>query len=719
MAEPEKPVPERRDSPQEAGRSVMDSSASLPLEQRWARREACWLAGELAKSRSALVAARARSLELQNTVRQTRVTVASLNDELAAIKASTLWRVLILIRSVLLKLPPPVRSWVRRGLKVLWWLATPWRLPARLHLIRQHQGTGRSASVQKSGTTTQTSPAPDGSSADPPATATSSARMEPASVGRALQALTRFPSFSLVVALREAEPALLARMISSVQEQWYPHWELIMVVDPGTTPFARRVLDELEDPRIQFINLPEHKPVADAVNEGIAAAEGLFIAFLGQHDEISPDCLYELAVRIDRDDHDYLYSDEDQIDSDGIRSNPFFKPDWSPDTMMSVLLAFHVACVRRSLVTDAGGMRSEYEGEHDWDFALRATERATKIGHVPMILYHRRSIPNQIIAGVIDCENTSGTGKRAREDALRRRGLSGELVPVPELPGIYRTRYHLRGRPKFSIIIPSKNNGVVLNACIDSILARTTYTSFEVLVVNNGSTDAAALACLDSLRSVEKIQILDHDVPFNYSEINNFGVRHANGDVLVFLNDDTEVLSGDWLETMGGFAQLPHVGAVGAKLLYPGGATVQHGGVLNLTPGLRHAFPNAPSRLPGYFARNMVEYNWIAVTGACLMIEREKFDMAGGFDEDLAVTYNDIALCFSLGERGFYQVVCPGVELIHHESLSRGNDSLDAARMARLDRERHLLFGKHPAFRRGDPFFNPNLVDDDPHFRVR
>jgi GT2 family glycosyltransferase len=273
-------------------------------------------------------------------------------------------------------------------------------------------------------------------------------------------------------------------------------------------------------------------------------------------------------------------------------------------------------------------------------------------------------------------------------------------VPVPELPGYYRTRYRMQGQPLISIIIPSKNQGTALKACIDSVFERTAYRSFEVVVIDNGTTDAATLDYLARLRGLEHVRVLDCNVPFNYSEINNAGVRHSRGELLLFLNDDTEVLSADWLEYMGGYAQLPHVGAVGAKLLYPGTRNVQHSGVLNLTNGPCHAFANVDARAPGYFARNMLEHDWLAVTGACLMIERKKFEVVGGFDEDLAVTYNDVAL-------------------IHHESLSRGKDTLDRARMARGDRERVIMFGKHPGFYDRDPFHNLNLAPNDAYFGVR
>lgn len=544
-------------------------------------------------------------------------------------------------------------------------------------------------------------------------------KVDVAKMRLALLGLSRVTLFSVVVPVYNTDPELLRRMIASVESQWYPHWELILVDDHSPEPHVQQVLGSLDDPRITVVTLAENKRISGATNEGLARARGDFIVFLDHDDELTPDCLYELVLCIDRENPDYLYSDEDKLDVDGSFRDPFFKPDWSPDTMMSIMLTCHVSCVRRTLALEVGGLRGEYDGSQDWDFVLRVTERATRIAHIPKVLYHWRVTPASCASNLQAKPYAIDASKRAREDALHRRGLSGELVPVPELPGYYRTRYHLQGEPLFSLIIPSKNNGAVLKACIDSIFDRTSYRRFEIIVINNGSTEPATVAYLDELRARDQMLVLDHDFPFNYSEINNLGVRHAKGDILVFLNDDTEILSTDWLDYMGGYAQLPHVGAVGAKLLYPGAKIVQHAGVINLAPGPCHAFPKLAARAPGYFVRNMLEHDWIAVTGACMMVERTKFEQVGGFDEDLPVTYNDTALCFSLVEHGFYQVVCPGVELIHHESLTRGDDMLDAVKIARLDKERGLLFKKHPSFVGRDPFYNPNLDVNDPHFQLR
>jgi GT2 family glycosyltransferase len=687
------------------------------------------LEGELAASRERAAQVQretfcvtARSLELSNQLEGAR-------HELAEVKASTVWRVLVGVRSALLYLPADVRLMLRRAMKAAWWLLTPWRTPARLRFLRERRVAARHPSAQSA----NPEPAAAGSAAKeaagtgaeqqmPPASASYTylpPKTDPAAVGKGLLALSRHCLFSVIVPIYNTDPEWLQRAIASVEAQWYSHWELILVNDHSTLPAVREVLDGLTDSRIVVVETAENKGIAGATNEGIARATGDFIVFLDHDDELTVDCLYELALRVDRDDPDYLYSDEDMVDSEGNFREPFFKPDWSPDTMMSTMFTCHVSCVRRSLALELGGLRSEYDGSQDWDFVLRVSERARRIAHIAKVHYHWRITPTSCASGLQAKPYAIDAGKRAREDALRRRNQPGELVPVPELPGYFRTRYHMQGRPLISIIIPSKNQGVALKACIDSIFERSTYRHFEIVVINNGSTQGPTLEYLSGLRGREQVRVLDRDVPFNYSRINNAGVRISRGELLVFLNDDTEVLSADWLEYMGGYAQLPHVGAVGAKLLYPGTRAVQHAGVLNLTNGPSHAFANVDARSPGYFARNMLEHDWIAVTGACLMIERKKFDAVGGFDEDLAVAYNDVALCLSLGERGLYQVVCPGVDLLHHESLSRGKDTLDRARMARLDRERTVMFGKHPGFYDRDPFYNPNLAPNDVHFGIR
>lgn len=714
------------------------------------RKEAFALAGELVRAQqlqirnteleargaefqARVVALNGESAGLRESNDRLMAAYAATSGELAVIKASTLWRAFVMLRGALMLVPHWLRLLIRRALKAAWWLLTPWGIPRRLRFVEQRREQAAAAA-----TASEPAAAPTVVEVRPPARATdlmalpavSTAavpasgyhyrvpHVDPAELTKALLGLAPPPLFSIVVPVYNTDPEWLRRTVATVESQWYSHWELILVDDYSPSQAVRKVLDGLDDPRIVVVKLGENKRISGATNEGIARAKGDFIVFLDHDDELTPDCLYELALCIDRDNPDYVYSDEDKIDVDGRFKEPFFKPDWSPDTLMSIMLTCHVSCVRRTLALEIGGLRSEYDGSQDWDFVLRVTERTKRISHVPKVLYHWRIIPASCASDLQAKPYAVLASKAAREDALRRRGLSGELVPVPELPGYFRTRYDLQGKPLISILIPTKNNGNVLKTCIDSIFEKSAYRRFEVLVINNGSTDTSTLEYLAALRQRDQVNVLDHDVPFNYSEINNYGVRHASGELLVFLNDDTEVISPDWLDYMGGYAQLQHIGAVGAKLLYPGMLTIQHTGVVNFLHGPDHAFRHIGANDPGYFCRNLLEHNWIAVTGACLMIERKKFDTVGGFDEDLAVAYNDVALCFSLVEHGWYQVVCPSVQLLHYESLSRGDDRLDPAKLARIGREQAILYGKHPEFKGRDPFHSANFIPDDPHFGI-
>ncbi|MCW6511415.1 glycosyltransferase family 2 protein [Lichenifustis flavocetrariae] len=522
--------------------------------------------------------------------------------------------------------------------------------------------------------------------------------------------------FSIVVPVYNTEPDLLDRMVASVLVQWHADWELIIVDDASPDERTRVALAQLSDPRIRVERQARNGGISAATNAALDLATGDFVVFLDHDDELTADCLHELALCIARQDPDFIYSDEDKIDTDGGYIQPFFKPDWSPDTMMSTMFTCHVMCVRRAILDVVGGLRSEFDGSQDYDFVLRLVEKTDRIAHIPKILYHWRIIPASVAADMNAKPYAIDASRRAREAALHRRGLPGTVEPVAQMPVYFRVNYALRHTPTISIIIPTKNNAVVLERCIQSIYERTRYAQFEIIVMDNGSTEADAFAVLRKLERQPKTRVHVHRKPFNYSEINNAGVRHAAGDLLLFLNDDTEVMSEDWLDRMGGYAQLAHIGAVGAKLLYPGTRRIQHNGVLNLDDGPTHAFHNMAADDPGYFMRNLLEWNWAAVTGACMMIERRKFDAVGGFDEGFPIAYNDVKLCFDLRDRGFYNVVCPSVELIHYESHSRGLDAHSLEKTRRLERERARLYQECPQHFMRDPFHSPNLSATSTHF---
>lgn len=533
-----------------------------------------------------------------------------------------------------------------------------------------------------------------------------------------LAQLPSTPLFSIVVPLHNTHPEWLADVLDSVHTQWYGHWQLILVDDASTAEATLEALEKIDDVRIRLIRLSKNSGISGATNAGLEVATGDFVVFLDHDDLLTTDCLYELACCIARDNPDFLYSDEDKLEASGRFVEPHFKPDWSPDTLMSTMYTCHVACVRHSLLKEIGGLRPEFDGCQDWDFVLRVTERTARIRHIPKVLYHWRILPASIAADIGAKPYVLEASHRVRAAALARRGQTGEVEALPQMPGYFRIRYALRGAPLVSIVIPTRDNLPVLKRCIDSIFSLTSYPRFEIVILDNGSAAPETLAYLDDLRTRTQISVVRHDAPFNFSELNNIGAKTAHGELLLFLNDDTEVLQADWLERLGGYAQLPHVGAVGAKLLYPGGRQVQHAGILNLEDGPGHAFLRLDPDSPGYYMRNLLEYNWIAVTGACLMMERKKFQAVGGFAECLPVAYNDIDLCLRLVDAGYFNVVVQAVRLVHHESASRGIDHIDPEKLARLRSDAARMYERNPRYFQFDPFHNPNLHPNGIHFEV-
>lgn len=532
-----------------------------------------------------------------------------------------------------------------------------------------------------------------------------------------LDALATPPFFSIVVPVYNTPQGLLTELIDSVQAQWYPHWELVLADDASSSESLQHELAALNDPRICIVRLDGNLGISGATNAGVAAAKYERIIFADHDDLLTVNCLYELARCIEREAPDFIYSDEDKLDEQGYFVQPHFKPDWSPDTMMSTMFTGHISCVRKALFEELGGLRTEVNGCQDWDFVLRVAEYTQHFCHIPKVLYHWRIIPASVAADIAAKPYVLAASKKVREDALLRRGLSGLVEAVEQVPGYFRVNYLPQNNPLISIVIPTRDHAQVLQRCIESIERKSSYHHFEIIVLDNGSKDSATLAFLTTLEKENRARVIRHDQPFNFSELNNIGAGAAHGELLLFLNDDTEVLTPDWLERMAGYAQLPHVGAVGAKLLYPSGET-QHAGVLNLSEGPIHAFLNTSADSPGYFMRNLLEYDWLAVTGACLMLEAKKFHTVGGFDESFPVAYNDVELCFRLADAGLYNVVCQAVRVRHYESQTRGLDHLDAAKRQRLKDDMRRLYAVHPRYFQYDPFHNPNLHPNGIHFEL-
>lgn len=520
------------------------------------------------------------------------------------------------------------------------------------------------------------------------------------------------PSFSVVIPVYNTVTEQLEECIRSVLSQTYDNYELILVDDHSSWDNVVPVLRGYEEnPKVHVIYRSTNGHISVATNNGIDTATGDFIVFMDCDDTIEPDALYEFAAKLNENPElDFIYSDEDKLTEDGkIRHMPFFKPDWSPDLFLSMMYTNHLATYRTSIVKAVGGLRTAYNGSQDYDFTLRFLERSdnTRVGHVPKVLYHWRERKESVAYAMTSKNYAAEAARHAKEDYIRRNGLKARLEYISGMSQ-YRIVYDVVGDPLVSIIIPSKDHPGILKQCIDSIRDFTNYRNYEIIVVDNGSSDENREILEQYLSSAGAAYVYEKE-DFNFSKMCNTGAAHARGDYLLFLNDDIEIFQPEWLERMLGQAQQKHVGAVGAKLYYPQSTTIQHVGVSNPTNGPLHSFMGYEDQVPYYFGWNRVDYDCICVTGACLMVESGKFRKVQGFDENLPVAYNDVKLCFSLHASGYYNVMRNDVVAYHHESLSRGSDQIDDKKLIRMGRERMELFAQFPELRDADPYLNKNL----------
>jgi GT2 family glycosyltransferase len=465
----------------------------------------------------------------------------------------------------------------------------------------------------------------------------------------------------------------LTRAIDSVRTQLYDNWEACIMTDEANKDHVRTMLDRYAtgDPRFKEKHF----------------LEGDFVVFLEQHGELSRASLFELVKQLNRNPlADLIYWDEDKFDATGSRCHPFFKPDWSPDLILSMNYVGRSFAARKSLIDDIGGIRSEYGVEQTYDLVLRAAERTEAIVHIPEVLYHRRET------------DAASQDAPVIERALQRRGLRGRVETSQ--PGRHSVRYEIRDDPMVSILIPTKDKCLLLKQCIDSIAKKTDYANYEIVVLDNDSRDPETLKYFQQVS--DRVRVLRCPGRFNFSAINNRGAAEARGEFLLFLNNDTEVIRPDWMRALIEQAQRPEVGAVGAKLLFRDGR-IQHAGiVLGIEGGAGHAFRLMPDdvALPGL--ANVIR-DCSAVTAACMMMRRSLFDEVGGFDEALPIDSNDVDLCLRLRQHGFLIVYTPLALLRHHESATRGRFHIQEYRELFLRR-----WGSY--IRKGDPYYNRNLT---------
>lgn len=524
------------------------------------------------------------------------------------------------------------------------------------------------------------------------------------------------PMISILIPVFNVDRVWLEKCIDSIKNQWYTNWEICIADDASTKKETIDFLNELKtETRIKVVLRKDNGHISAATNSALQEAEGEFIALVDNDDELSENALYEVVKILNKNkDLNMIYSDEDKIGENGQRFSPHFKPDWSPDLIMNQNYVSHLGVYKTSIAKKIGGFREGYEGAQDHDFILRFVEMIDKstIFHIPKILYHWRTIEGSTASKANEKNYAYNNGIKTIEDALKRRKTPGK-VTSGMLPGIYDIEYKILKDSKVSIIIPTKNGYEDLKQCVNSILEKTTYTNYEIIIANNGSDDSEVLELFLEYQNLlkTKFKVVDIDIPFNYSRINNIAAKEASGDYLLFLNNDTSIISNNWIETMLGFAQYDRIGCVGAKLWYFDD-TIQHAGVILGLGGVAgHSFVNSDKNDPGYYGRLYVNYNYTAVTAACLMVSKNNFEAVGGFDEQLEVAFNDIDLCIRVYQLGRDNVWAHNAELYHYESKSRGyEDTPEKER--RFKREIKMMKSKHGVFLLNDPAYNENFSLD-------
>lgn len=518
------------------------------------------------------------------------------------------------------------------------------------------------------------------------------------------------PLFSIIIPVYNAEGKYLKECIDSVLNQTYQNFEICISDDNSSNKDTLEVLKEYEkNDKIKINYRKSNGMISKNMNSAIELSNGEFIAFLDNDDVLDKNALYYMAKELnDNKKLDMIYSDEDKISENGTYCEPNFKPDFSPDTLLSMNYICHFTCIRKKILDKVGLFNSEFDGAQDYDLFLRVSEVTKKIGHVHKILYHWRKSSTSTAALSDNKGYARIAGKKALEAALKRRKIDAEVILDEKTP-FYRINYILKKEPSVSIIIPTKDAKDILEKCINSILENTTYKNYEIVVVDNNSIEEETLKYFKEIKKKYKnIKVLKDKGEFNYSRINNNAIKKTNSEYILLLNNDTEVITKNWLTTMVGYAKQKHVGCVGAKLLYPD-YTIQHAGVvLGLGGVASHVYIGSDRNELGYLGRLCVPYNYSANTAACLMVSRKKIDEVGGLDEDLKVAYNDMDFNIKLLEKGYYNVFLPQVELIHYESKTRGFDT-KGEKKKRFDSEVKYMYNKWYKQINNDKYYNNNF----------
>jgi GT2 family glycosyltransferase/glycosyltransferase involved in cell wall biosynthesis len=512
------------------------------------------------------------------------------------------------------------------------------------------------------------------------------------------------PVISIITPVFNPSPEVLKDTINSVITQTYPHWQLCFANGGSTLAGVKEVLDEFSrrDERILVKHLHENLGIANNTNTALRLAHGEYIALMDHDDLLAPDMLFEVVSLLNQHpDAEIIYFDEDKISADGrTRLEPWFKPSsWSPDLLLSTNYLMH-SVILRSLVEELGGFDPEVDGAQDWDFSLRATRKKRNIYHIPKVFYHWRQVPGSAARDANAKPWAFEAQARCIERHLHELGEENAKVEFPSL-GMIRVVWP-PSDTKVSIIIPTKDKFEYLQACLQSILEQTEYKNYEILLIDTGSQEEPTLVFFEEITADPRVNLHIYPGRFNFHKVNNYGARIANGDILLFLNNDTEILEGTWLDDLVGWANRPGVGVVGAKLFYPNGSIQQAGIVMGVEGHGSHIFEKLPEHHYGPFGSPDWYRDYMAVTGACMIIPRKVFERLGGFDEDYQIGYGDIDFCLRAVEAGYRVVYTPFAKLLHHEGGTRGfsvppSDVLKAS------------LSMFAIVKEGDPYFNPNL----------
>ena len=548
------------------------------------------------------------------------------------------------------------------------------------------------------------------------------ARADVELIRRDIEALGRKPIISILLPAYNSNPRWLRRAIESVRAQYYKHWELCVVDDASTSPDVWKILRDYarRDPRIKIKQRAQNGHIAAASHDALELASGEFIALLDHDDELADTALYLVARAINESPRARLfYSDEDKLDKQGRRTDPYFKSDWNPDLFLSQNYVSHLSVYDAALVRRAGGFRVGFEGSQDYDLTLRCIEQLEpkQIHHIPHVLYHWRIADDSTATFAAAKPYAFEAAIRAVQEHINRRGVAAKVVA--HYANYQRVIYASADQaPLVSIVIPTRDRLALLRQCVDSLIAKTAYPNCEIIILDNESREAETLDYLRSLQDDGRASVIRVEGEFNFSKLNNVGVAQARGEFVALLNNDLEVMDGGWLREMVSQAARPEIGAVGARLWYPDG-TMQHGGVILGVGGVATHAHVGLRRQHGYFARAHLAQNFSAVTGACLVTRREVYQQLGGLDEtNLAVAFNDVDFCLRVAEAGLRVIWTPHAELRHHESASRGLEDT-GAKQRRFLAEVAFMQKKWGYILEADPFYNPNLsIESNKQFKL-